>query len=182
MGSKVNIFKVVLNVSDIDRNYYQEHKFTLALQSTEPETLVIVNILAFALNANERLLYTKGNDKKQEPDIWQKDLTGDIELWIDIGQPDEKRLRKACARSKEVIIFNYGEENPDVWWKHKSPKYNRFKNLSVMNLSVQVLEDLAFIINRTMDLQCTIQDRHVWIGNDERTVEFDPIVMKEKGE
>ncbi len=180
MGSKVNISRLELNVSDIDRNYYQEHKFTMAHQPSETETYIIARILAFALNANDRLLFTKGNDRNHEPDIWQKDLIGDIELWIEIGEPLEKRVRKACACSKDVIIYTYNGPLSDTWWKQKSSKFKQLKNLSVINLPAQILEDLVTMINRTMELQFTINDRHVWISNKDRIVEFDPIIWKEK--
>ena len=180
MGSKVNISRIVLNVSDIDRNYYKEHKFTIAHQPSDAETYIIVRILVFALNAKDRLLFTNGNDRNHEPDIWLKDLTGDIELWIEIGEPHEKRVRKACARSKEVIIYTYTGENSNIWWRRKNSKFNQFKNLSVINLPTQILDDLATMIDRTMELQCTIHDGHVWISNKDCTVEFDPIMWKEK--
>lgn len=179
MGSKVDLYKVVLNVSDIDRNYYQEHKFTLAFQSSVKETSIIARILAFALNADERLVYTKGIDTKHEPDLWLKDFTGDVELWIDMGEPDEKRVRKACVRSKRVIIYAYKGESSEKWWENKKSKLELYKNLSVMSLPVQTLEDLAIMLDRTMELQCTIQDKHVWIGNNDRTVEFDPVFKLE---
>ena len=180
MGSKVNILKVTLNVSDLDRNYYQEHKYTIAHQPPETGIYIVARILALALNAHERLLNTKGTDTKHEPAIWQKDLTGAIELWIELGEADDKRMRKACSRSKHVIIYTYKEGSSAIWWEHKSSKFNLLKNLSVISLPAQALEDLASMIDRTMEWQCTIQDRHVWIANTDRTVEFDPIILKEQ--
>ncbi len=180
MGSKVNILKVTLNISDLDRNYYQEHKLTLAHQPPETGIYLITRILAFTLNAHERLVYTKGVDPRHEPAIWQKDLTDSIELWIEIGELDEKRARKACARSKHVIIYTYEEGSSGIWWKMKSSKFNQMNNLSVINLPAQTLEDMVSMIDRTMKLQCTIQDRHVWIGNKDRTIEFDLIIWKEQ--
>ena len=180
MGSKVNILKVRLDVSDLDRNYYQEHKFTIAHQPPETGIYVIARILAFTLHAHERLKYTTGTNTRHEPAIWQKDLTDDIDLWIEIGEPDEKRTRKASARSKRVIIYTYKEGSANIWWKQKSSKLNQIRNLTVISLPTQALEDLALMIDRTMALQCTIQDGHVWIGDKDRTVEFDPIILKEQ--
>jgi len=182
MGIKVNILKATLNVSDLDRNYYQEHKLTIAHQPPETGIYVIARILAFALNAHERLVYTKGTDTKHEPSIWQKDLTDAIESWIEIGETDVKRARKACSRSKHVIIYTYKEGSSAIWWQNKRTKFSLLKNLSVISLPAQALEDLASMIDRTMEWQCTIQDRHVWIANSDRTVEFDPIVLKEMKE
>ena len=180
MGSKVNILKATLNISDLDRNYYQEHKYTIAHQPPETGIYIIARILALALNAHERLENTKGTDTKHEPAIWQKDLTGAIESWIEIGEADEKRMRKACSRAKHVIIYTYKEGSSAIWWDNKRSKLNLLKNLSVISLPAQALDDLASMIERTMEWQCTIQDRHVWIANTDRTVEFDPIIWKEQ--
>jgi len=61
----------------------------------------MMRIIAFALNAHEQLAFTKGLCVDDEPEVWQKSLTDEIELWIDLGQVDEKRIRKAC----EVVKF-----------------------------------------------------------------------------
>ena len=180
MGIKVNILKITLNVSDLDRNYYQEHKYTIAHQPPETGIYVIARILALALNAHERLENTKGTDTKHEPAIWQKGLTGEIETWIEIGEADEKRMRKACSRSQHAIIYTYKERSAAIWWESKSSKLNLLKNLSVISLPSKALEDLDSMLERTMEWQCTIQDGHVWIASSDQTVEFDPIILKKK--
>ncbi|MCP4414604.1 MAG: YaeQ family protein [Gammaproteobacteria bacterium] len=101
-------------------------------------------------------------------------------MWIEIGEADEKRTRKACSRSKHVIVYTDKEGSSAIWWENKSTKFDLFKNLSVISLPTQTLEDLASMIDRTMEWQCTIQDRHVWIASNNRTVEFDPIIWKEQ--
>jgi len=178
MGIKVNILKVTLNISNLDSNYYQEHKYTIAHQPPETGIYIIARILALALNAHERLENTKGTDTKHEPAIWQKDLTGALELWIELGETDEKRARKACSRAKHVIIYTYKAGSSAIWWDNKGSKLNLLKNLSVISLPAKALDDLASMIERKMEWQCTIQDGHVWIADTDRTVEFDPIILK----
>ncbi len=180
MGIKSTIFKVELNISDMDRNYYHEHKLTIALHPSETETRMMARMLAFILNANENLLYSKCVNRDDEPDIWQNDLTGTVELWIYIGQPEEKRIRKACNRAKDVIIYTYNGESSTTWWKQKSNKLIRFKNLLVVDLPVDAITELVTMIDRTMEFQCTIQDGHIWIANKDKTVEVDPVVRREQ--
>jgi len=119
-------------------------------------------------------------DTKHEPAIWQKGLTGEIETWIEIGEADEKRMRKACSRSQHAIVYTYKERSAAIWWESKSSKLNLLKNLSVISLPSKALEDLDSMLERTMEWQCTIQDGHVWIASSDQTVEFDPIILKKK--
>ena len=116
MALKSTIYKADCQISDIDRGYYQPHYLTIALHPSETEERMMVRLLAFVLNAHEHLQFSKGLSTDDEPDLWKKSLTGDIELWIDAGMPDEKRIRKASNRADKVIIYTYGGRN-NVWWK-----------------------------------------------------------------
>ena len=113
---KATIFKAGLQIADLDRHYYGDHALTLARHPSETDERMMVRILAFALNADERLKFSKGLCVDDEPDLWRKDLTDDIELWIDLGQPDEKRIRKACARAERVTIYAYQPRAARIWW------------------------------------------------------------------
>ncbi|MEY3107624.1 MAG: hypothetical protein RIT35_1802, partial [Pseudomonadota bacterium] len=108
MALKSTIYKADCQIANIDKGYYQPHNLTIALHPSETEERMMVRLLAFLLNANEYLQFTKGLSADDDPDLWQKSLTDDIELWIDIGMPDEKRIRKACSKTDNVIIYSYG--------------------------------------------------------------------------
>ena len=110
MALSATIFKANLQVSDMDRNYYAEHLLTLARHPSETDERMMVRLLAYALHADEYLNFTKGLCADEEPDLWLKNLTDEIELWIDVGQPDERRLRKACSRAAQVYLYLYGED------------------------------------------------------------------------
>ncbi len=104
MAISSTINKVSLNIADMDKHYYQSHELTVAQHPSETNFRFMIRLIAFMVNANEQLRFTKGLSTDDEPELWGKSLTDDIELWIDLGQPDEKRIRKACGRSKQVII------------------------------------------------------------------------------
>ena len=114
MALKATIFKADLQIADMDRNYYQDHALTLARHPSETDERMMVRLLAFAIHADEALTFTKGLFDTEEPDLWQKDLTGAIQLWIEVGQPDEKRILKACGRSEQVIVYSYGATS-HIW-------------------------------------------------------------------
>ena len=109
MAIKSTIYKINLNIANMDTHYYNEHPLTLAKHPSENDLRLMIRVTAFILNANEELIFCKGIAEDDEPDLWQKSFDGDIELWIDLGQPDEKRIKKACGRSEQVIIYTYQE-------------------------------------------------------------------------
>jgi uncharacterized protein YaeQ len=116
MALKATIYKAELQIADMDRNYYQEHLLTLARHPSETDERMMIRLLAFAIHASDALTFTKGLFDTEEPDLWQKDLTGAIELWIEVGQPDDKRLMKACGRSEHVVVYSYSATS-HIWYK-----------------------------------------------------------------
>ena len=129
MALKATIFKAELQIADMDRNYYHDHALTIARHPSETDERMMVRLLAFALNADEALVFGKGLSTDDEADLWRKDLTGAIELWIDVGQPDERRIRRACGRARRVIVYSYGGYGAAIWWNQVGGELARTKNL-----------------------------------------------------
>lgn len=169
MATKATIYKALLNIANMDTNYYNEHNLTLALHPSETEFRLMARVVAFILNANEDLAFCKGISEDDEPDIWEKDLDGSIKLWIDLGQPDEKRIKKACGRSEKVIIYTYQENMASPWFKQLENNINRFKNLSIIHLNIQE-EEIEELAKRSMVLQCNISDEELTLINDNKSV------------
>lgn len=174
MAIKATIYKADIAVADMDRHYYGDHNLTIARHPSETDERMMVRLLAFALYADPALGFGKGLCVEDEPDLWQKDLTGQIERWIDVGQPDEKWIRKACGRAREVVVVSYGRA-ADIWWSGVRDKLARLSNLTVWNLPSDVAPDLAAMTERGMKLQCTLQDGQIWITNGATTVLVEPV-------
>jgi len=170
MAANATIYKAALNIADMDRHYYGEYNLTLAKHPSENNLRLIVRLVAFVLNASEDLTFCKGISQDDEPDLWQKALDGDIKLWIDLGQPDEKRIKKACGRSEKVIIYTYQEGSASAWWKQVEKSLKRFKNLNVIHLNIN--GNIEQLTNRAMTLQCNISDAELTILNDEYSVDI----------
>ncbi|QSZ42856.1 hypothetical protein GJV85_12300 [Sulfurimonas aquatica] len=168
MAANATIYKANINIANMDTHYYAEHSLTLAKHPSENDLRLMVRLLAFIFNANEELVFCKGISQDDEPDIWQKNLSGDIELWIDLGQPDEKRIKKACGRSKKVIIYLYQEGMAEAWFKQNKKLLNRFDNLSLIYLNIE--GDIEELCDRSMSLQSNISDAELSLINDENTV------------
>ena len=176
MAIKATIYKAELTISDMDRGYYATHALTLARHPSETDERMMVRLVAFALFADERLAFGKGLCVEDEPDLWQRDLTGAVERWIDVGQPDEKWVRKACGRADAVVVLSYGRA-ADIWWNGVASKLGRQDKLTVLNLDPDVPPALAEMTARGMRLQCTLQDGELWRTDGEHTVHIVPTVL-----
>ncbi|HEY4485352.1 MAG TPA: YaeQ family protein [Nitrospiria bacterium] len=171
------IYKAALQIADMDRHYYHDHELTLARHPSETDERLMVRVLAFARHAGERLSFAQGRlgaglkTAPDEPDLWQKDLTGALELWIEVGLPDERILRQACHRAQQVVVYAYGGPKADRWWEQNRASLEKAKNLTVITLSAGTTRALAALVQRDLTLHCTIQDGQVWIGAGEERVE-----------
>ncbi|RZU48046.1 uncharacterized protein YaeQ [Fluviicoccus keumensis] len=178
MAVKSTIFKVALQVSDLDRDYYAAHALTIARHPSETDMRMMLRVVAFALYAGEALEFTRGLSSEDEPDIWRKNLRDEVELWIDLGQPDEKRIRKACGRAQQVVILTYGGSVADIWWKKTADKLTRFDNLTVLNIALAESEALEAVVERTMQIQCTVDHGQLWLTVGEQSLEVSPQTWK----
>jgi uncharacterized protein YaeQ len=174
---KATICKAALQIADMDRSCYADHALTVARHPSETDERMMVRILAFALNAHEHLAFGKGLSDVDEPDLWQKDLTGAIAHWIEAGQPDEKRLLRACGRAGRVSVYAYGA-SVELWWRPIAEKVARARNLAVWRVPAEASEALAKLAARSMQLQCTAQDGRIWFSDAGQTVEMELGVLK----
>jgi uncharacterized protein YaeQ len=178
MAIKSTVFKANLQIADMERHYYSDHALTLARHPSETDERMMVRLLAFALHARERLEFGQGMTDDDEADLWQKDLTGAIELWIDVGIPDEKLIRKACGRASQVVVYCYGGRVAEMWFAQNSAQFARLKNLAIINLPAESTQALAMLAQRTMALQCTIQDGQVWLSDGDASVDVQRVALK----
>jgi len=178
MALKATIFKAGLQIADMDRNYYHDHALTIARHPSETDERMMVRLLAFTLHAHDALVFGKGLSTDDEPDLWQKDLTGAIETWIDVGLPDEKLVRKACGRARQVFIYSYGGRVADLWWNQIGGRLERIQNLSVINLPADSSQGMARLAQRNMQLQCTIQDGQIWVADQDDSLQVGLAVLK----
>lgn len=178
MALKATIFKADLQIADMDRNYYRDHALTIARHPSETDERMMVRLLAFALHADEALAFGKGLSDEDEPDIALKDLTGVIKVWIDVGQPDEKRMRRACGRADEVFVYSYGGHGSTVWWNKVAGDVERCGNLTVIQLPQAACQAMAKQAQRNMNLNCTIQEGQVWMADAQGSVLVEPLTIK----
>jgi len=178
MAIKSTIFKAEIQITDMDRNYYNDHALTIARHPSENDERMMLRILTFALNGSDTLGFSKGLSTEDEPDLWQKNFSDEIELWIDLGQPDEKRIRRACGRASKVIIYTYNRNSAQTWWDKVKGKVQRFDNLNIVSVDDADISALAAFSQRTMQLQFTISDGVTLISDGERALEVTLTTIK----
>lgn len=177
MAVKATVMKVALQVSDMDRHYYATHELTLARHPSETDERLMVRVLAYALNAGEGLAFGRGLSSDDEPDLWQRDLTGLVERWIEVGQPDESRIRRACGRAREVRVYTYSGRSAALWWEKNESALRRCRNLVVVDLPSVACLALAALAERSLALQCLVQDGHVQVIAGDVVVDVLPLVL-----
>ena len=169
MALKATIYRADLQIADMDRHVYADHALTIARHPSETDERMMARVLAYALYAQEGIAFTKGLFDVDEPEVWVKNLAGEITLWIDLGQPDEARVRRACSRADQAVVLCYSS-SCEVWWKQIAGKLTRFANLTVLQLPAETSQALAALAERGMRLQCMVQDGEIWINTDTASV------------
>ena len=175
MALKATVHRAALQVSDLDRHYYASHALTLAQHPSETDARLMVRLLAFGLFADERLEFGRGISSEGEPDLWRRSLTGEIEHWIELGQPDEADVRRACGRARRVTVVGYSGRGFGLWWDKNSAALGRCLNLDVVELPAGSAEALAPLLARGMDLQCLIQDGEVQLMGEAESATVVPV-------
>ena len=171
MALKATIFKAQLQVSDLDRGHFATHSLTLARHPSETDERMMVRVLAFALDADDALEFGPGLSSEDEPDLVKRDLTGAIDLWVDVGLPEEREIRKASGRAERVKVYAYGR-GANLWWSQNEAALSRLRNLTVIEVPADSSAALARWAERSMDLSCTVQEGHVYLHRGEDSLEI----------
>lgn len=172
MALKATIYKATVNVADLDRNRFLDSSLTLARHPSETQERMMLRLLAWIKYADERLEFTRGLSAEDEPEIWRKNDHLGIDLWVELGLPEERRVKKACSQSAEVALFTYNSRAAEIWWQQNQNRLSQFKNLSVWYLDDAQLAKLSEFGTRTMNLQATIQDGAIWLSDSENNQEI----------
>lgn len=173
MAQKATIYKADVNVANMDSDLYLDQSLTIAQHPSETLQRMMLRIVAWAMHANEQLTFTKGLCDEDEPELWQVNYSDEIEVWIDLGLPDEKRLKKASVRAQQAILFAYGENAASQWWTQQKSTAQKYNNLSIYRVSDETMAALADLVTRTMQLQFSISDGQVWLSCGEQSLLLD---------
>ena len=176
MALKATIYKADLNIANMDTHQYGDYQLTMALHPSETIERLMVRILAYARFADDALEFTKDLFETDEPALWQKDLTGQLEKWIEVGLPDEAKVKKASARCPEVAVITYGHQVDD--WFNRNSKIKTMSNVSVWKLSQATTDGIQTLCERTMQLQLNIIDGEWTLSSDKGSIAIEWTLLK----
>jgi uncharacterized protein YaeQ len=183
---KSTIFKAGVQLADIDHGYYADHALTLARHPSETDERMMVRLAALALNAHElqdtcggdgQLAFGAGLSDPDEPDLWLRDFTGRTRLWIEVGQPEDKPLTRACSKADRVLVYAFSHA-ADIWWRGIETKLTRLANLEVYRIPSEASQSLAALAARSMQLQATLQEGVLSLGDSQRAVDLETVRWK----
>ena len=174
MALKATIFKADLQVADLDRGHFGDYALTIARHPSETDERMMVRLLAYAMFAGQDLSFGKGVSSDEEAAVWEVDPAGVIKVWIEVGLPDETRIRKASHRSERAVVLAYGAKSVDVWWKQNADNLRRFENLDVLQLTAEESQALAALAAKKMIFSCTIQEGTIYFDG----VELHPVWLQ----
>jgi uncharacterized protein YaeQ len=178
LALKSTIYKAALQIADMDRGLYADHALTLALHPSETPERLMMRVLAFALSVpaddhDGALLFARGLSDGDEPDLWRHALDGTLRAWIEVGQPDERRILRACGRAGQVAIWAYAASTP-IWWQGLANRLARQKNLQVWQVPAEQSQALGALAERSMQLQISVQEGQVLVVQGDRMVDVQP--------
>ena len=165
MALKSTIYKAEIQVADLDRGHFGDYSLTLARHPSETDERMMVRLLAFALNAGPDLSFGKGLSADDEPALWEIDPSGVIRLWVEVGTPDESRIRKGCNKADRVLVLAYGARAVDVWWEQNAQILRRYDNLEVWRLTAEDAAILGGLAEKSMKMAFTHQESMVYIDS-----------------
>ena len=175
MAQNSTVFKIYLQIADMDRNYYADHSLTLARHPSETDERMMMRLLAFVMNAQDRLEFTRGICVEDEPDLWLKSYADEIELWLEVGLPSEKRLKKACNRSQQMVLITYGSDQAfNPWWDSVKKLVTSQKYLTVYRVSEDQSDALTALAARGAQISASITDGQIWLNSEVGSATLDP--------
>lgn len=186
MALKSTIFKANLQIADIDHGYYADHALTLARHPSETDERMMIRLVALALQAHQLqsvlggdgvLAFGAGLSNPDDPDLSLRDYTGRTRLWIEVGQPEDKPLIKACGKADQVLLYCFSH-SAEIWWRGMESKLSRPQNLQVWRVPTDASQALAALAERSMQLQATVQEGALTLGSEKGSVEVECVRWK----
>ena len=177
MAIKPTIYKMKISLSDFNRDYYGSLNLTLAKHPSETMERMMVRVLAFCLNAEEELSFTKGLSSIDEPDIWLKTIDGQISCWIEVVEPSVERIKKSTRLADKVKVYCFNSKS-DVWWKQSQDKINLLAAF-VFEFEWESVQRLSRFVTRTMDLSISISEDSLYVVTEQGECELTLKALKE---
>lgn len=171
MALKPTIYKFNINITDFNREFYDTANLTVALHPSETLERMMARVMAYCLNAQENMSFTKGLSSIEEPDIWVKTLDDQTKLWIDVGEPAPERIKKSSRLAAQVKVYSFNSKS-NTWWEQSKGKVQQFKNVQYYQFDWSQIKQLATLVERTMDWSLSISGDTIYVAANNQECEL----------
>ena len=164
MALKPTIYKFSISLSDLDRGRYEDLNLTVAQHPSETVERMMVRVLAYCLNAEDGLEFTRGLSDNEEPDLWRRSLDSRILEWIEVGEPTASRIRKASRQAERVLVYSFNTKS-EIWWDQVRGDVD-LAAIEVFRISWEAMRTLADLIQRTMQMSVTVSGSSAFVATE----------------
>lgn len=166
MALPATIYRLKIDLSDVDRGVYVPLDLRLARHPSESMRHLLARVLAYCLCYEEGIAFSKeGLGDADEPAIAVRDLQNTLRAWIDVGTPSADRLHRATKAAERVVVFT--QHDPALLAREaRSRAIHRVEAIEVYALDGAFLDELdrATDRNTRWDLVRTGGQLYVTVG------------------
>jgi len=168
LGATIYTFDIEL--ADSDRAIYKSLNLRVAQHPSETPDYLLTCVLAYCLEYAEGIAFSKGLSDPDEPAISVRDLTGALQVWVDIGLPEPERLHRASKSAPRVAVYTH--KDPAQWIvKLAAAKIHRAEKLEVFALDRAWLAQLVARLERRMQFSVARSEGEIYLTLGELTMQ-----------
>ncbi len=162
MALTATIYNFDIQLADVDRGVYEPLSFRVACQPSETEEYLLSRVLAYCLEYREGISFSKGIAEPDVPALAVRDLTGAMQVWIDVGAPDAARLHKASKASPRVVVYTHRDAARLVA-QLAGERIHRAAELEFYGFDRALIDGLVTRLERRNGWELSVTDRHVYV-------------------
>jgi uncharacterized protein YaeQ len=168
LTATIHVFTI--DLADSDRGVYEALELRVARHPSESAEYLITRVLAYCLEYAEGIEFSRGIADPDHPAIAIRDLTGALEVWIDVGSPDAARLHRASKAARRVVVFTHKDAG-QLRRNLEGERIHRAEALEIYAVDRALVGALAARLERRMDLSIAAGggELHVSLGADTLT-------------
>jgi uncharacterized protein YaeQ len=162
MALGATIYTFDIELADSDRAVYQTLNLRVAQHPSETPNHLLTRVLAYCLEFAEGIAFSKGLSDPDDPAISVRDLTGALQVWVDIGLPEPERLHRASKAAPRVAVYTH--KDPAQWAeKLVAAKIHRADKLEVFAIDREWLARFVGRLERRMQFSLARSEGEIYL-------------------
>lgn len=169
MALNATIYNLTVELADIDRGVYETLELRMARQPSESPEYMLMRLVAYCLEYTEGIAFTQGVAAGDEPAVYVRDLTGQVQAWIEVGLPDAERLHRGSKMAGRAAVYTHRDVE-QLLAQYAGKKIHNAAEIPIYALHRRFVEEAAALIDRRSSLALSITDRELYITIGNRTL------------